>query len=139
MERKYLAFDIETAADIPGTDFNWRPHRPIGITCAAIIASDNAQPIIWHGKTDVGQPAPRMSRDEAREIELMGAFGMPAIDALKAATSVDAKILHMDDRIGRVKEGLLADLIAVEGDPAKDVSRLLNVKFVMKNGAIYKQ
>ena len=68
MERKYLAFDIETAADIPGTDFNWRPHRPIGITCAAVIASDDAQPLIWHGKTDAGQPAPRMSRDESREV-----------------------------------------------------------------------
>jgi len=76
--------------------------------------------------------------DEAREIELLGAFGMPALDALKAATSVDAKILHMDDRIGRVKEGLFADLIAVDGDPSADLSRLHNVTFVMKNGTIYK-
>jgi imidazolonepropionase-like amidohydrolase len=77
--------------------------------------------------------------DEAREIELLGAFGMPVLDALKAATSVDARILHMDDRIGRVKEGLFADLIAVDSDPLTDLSRLHNVKFVMKNGAIYKQ
>jgi imidazolonepropionase-like amidohydrolase len=77
--------------------------------------------------------------DEAREVELLGAFGMPALDALKAATSVDAKILHMDDRIGRVREGLFADLIAVDGDPSTDLSRLHNVKFVMKNGTIYKQ
>jgi hypothetical protein len=68
MPRKYLAFDIETAADIPGPDFNWRPHRPIGITCAAIVASDIPQPIVWHGKTDAGKPAPRMSPDEAREV-----------------------------------------------------------------------
>jgi imidazolonepropionase-like amidohydrolase len=77
--------------------------------------------------------------DEAREIELLGAFGMPALNALRAATSVNAKILHMDDRIGRVKEGLFADLIAVEGDPSADLSRLRNVKLVMKNGAVYKQ
>jgi imidazolonepropionase-like amidohydrolase len=77
--------------------------------------------------------------DEAREVELLGAFGMPVLDALKAATSVDAKILHMDDRIGRVKEGLFADVIAVDGDPSTDLSRLHNVKLVMKNGAIYKQ
>jgi imidazolonepropionase-like amidohydrolase len=77
--------------------------------------------------------------EEAREVELLGAFGMPVLDALKAATSVDAKILHMDDRIGRVKEGLFADVIAVDGDPSTDLSRLHNVKFVMKNGAIYKQ
>lgn len=77
--------------------------------------------------------------DEAREIELLGAFGMPALDALKAATSVDAKILHMEDRIGRVKEGLLADIIAVDGDPSKDLAKLHSVEFVMKNGTIYKQ
>jgi imidazolonepropionase-like amidohydrolase len=64
---------------------------------------------------------------------------MPVMDALKAATSVNAEILHMDDRIGRVKQGLLADLIAIQDDPAKDLSKLHNVKFVMKNGAIYKQ
>jgi imidazolonepropionase-like amidohydrolase len=77
--------------------------------------------------------------DEAREIELLGAFGMASLEALKAATSVDAKILHMDDRIGRVKQGLLADVIAVEGDPSKDLSKLHKVNFVMKNGTIYKQ
>src|SRR5262249_49039274 len=75
--------------------------------------------------------------DEAREIELLGAFGMPIFDALKAATSIDAKILHMEDRIGRVKQGLFADLIAVDGDPSKDLSKLHGVKFVMKNGTIY--
>jgi imidazolonepropionase-like amidohydrolase len=45
----------------------------------------------------------------------------------------------MDDRIGRVKEGLFADLIAVDGDPTKDLSKLHSVKFVMKNGTVYKQ
>ncbi len=77
--------------------------------------------------------------EEAREVELLASYGMTNIDALKAATSVDAKILHMEDRIGRVKEGLLADLIAVDGDPTKDVSVLHKVKFVMKNGTVYKQ
>jgi imidazolonepropionase-like amidohydrolase len=77
--------------------------------------------------------------DEAREVELMAAFGMPMLDALKSATSIDAKILHMDDRIGHIKPGLLADLIGVEGDPSRDLSRLHQVKFVMKNGTIYKQ
>src|SRR5262249_15011719 len=77
--------------------------------------------------------------EEARELELLASFGMSTVDALKAATSVDAKILHMDDRIGRVKEGLLADLIAVDGAPTKDLSVLHKVKFVMKNGTVYKQ
>jgi imidazolonepropionase-like amidohydrolase len=64
---------------------------------------------------------------------------MPALDALKAATSTDAKILNMEDRIGRIKQSLFADLIAVEGDPSKDLSRLHNVRFVMKDGTVYKQ
>ena len=45
MMRKYLAFDIETAKDIPGEDFNWKPHRPIGICCAAALAEGAKQPI----------------------------------------------------------------------------------------------
>src|SRR5437762_1919885 len=55
--------------------------------------------------------------DNAREIETMVAWGMPMIDALRSATSVDAHVLHMEDKIGRVKTGFFADLIAVEGDP----------------------
>jgi imidazolonepropionase-like amidohydrolase len=66
-------------------------------------------------------------------------FGMKPIDALIAATSTDAKILEMDDRIGMVKPGLWADLIAVDGDPTVDISTLKHVKFVMKNGVVYKQ
>ena len=77
--------------------------------------------------------------DNAREIETMVQFGMPLIDALRSATSVDARVLHMSDKIGAVKNGLFADLIAVEGDPTKDISALRRVKFVMKGGQIYKQ
>jgi imidazolonepropionase-like amidohydrolase len=77
--------------------------------------------------------------DNAREIETMIAWGMPIIDALRSATSVDARVLHMEDKIGRVKSGLFADLIAVDGDPTRDVSALRRVRFVMKGGAVYKQ
>jgi imidazolonepropionase-like amidohydrolase len=77
--------------------------------------------------------------DNAREIEAMVAWGMPIVDALKSATSIDARVLHMEDKIGRVKSGLFADLIAVEGDPTRDVSVLRHVQFVMKDGAVYKQ
>jgi len=77
--------------------------------------------------------------DNAREIETMVAWGMPIVDALRSATSVDARVLHMEEKIGRVKIGLFADLIAVEGDPAHDIPALRRVRFVMKDGAIYKQ
>ncbi len=77
--------------------------------------------------------------DNAREIETMVNWGMPIVDALRSATSIDARMLHMDDKIGRVKTGLSADPIAVEGDPTKDISALRRVRFVMKGGSIYKQ
>lgn len=77
--------------------------------------------------------------DNAKEIELMVAWGMPVVDALRSATSVDARVLHLEDKIGRVRVGLLADLIAVEGDPTRDISALRRVRLVMKNGVIYKQ
>jgi imidazolonepropionase-like amidohydrolase len=77
--------------------------------------------------------------DNAREIETMVAWGMPILDALRSATSVDARVLHVEDRIGRVRIGLFADLIAVEGDPTRDISALRRVRMVMKNGVLYKQ
>ena len=74
--------------------------------------------------------------ENAREIELMVDYGMPRLDALKAATSVAGRVLHMN--IGEVKPGMFADLIAVDGDPATDISALRRVKFVMKSGTVYK-
>jgi imidazolonepropionase-like amidohydrolase len=74
----------------------------------------------------------------AREMELLVEYGVPALEVLRYATSQNASIFHKEEQIGMVKIGLLADLIAVEGNPASDISNLRKVKMVMKDGKLYK-
>jgi imidazolonepropionase-like amidohydrolase len=69
------------------------------------------------------------------EMEAMQRAGMPAAQVMIAATSGNARILHLPDR-GAVKPGLLADLVAVDGDPTRDVSAVEHVRFVMKGGQV---
>jgi imidazolonepropionase-like amidohydrolase len=77
--------------------------------------------------------------DNAQEFSLMVAGGMPAIEAIRSATLYAAKLLAIDDTLGSVEAGKLADLIAVKGDPLSDITLLQQVQFVMKDGVIYKQ
>ncbi len=77
--------------------------------------------------------------DNVRELEIMVDYGMSPMAALIAATSGNASYFRQGERIGRVKPGLFADLIAVQGDPTTSVKVLRNVQFVMKNGKIYKE
>ena len=71
-----------------------------------------------------------------REMELMVEYGMTPLAVLQSATSINARVFHLD-RLGRIRKGLLADIIAVQGDPTKDISAIKSVKFVMKDGEIY--
>lgn len=75
--------------------------------------------------------------DGARELELMVDYGMKQVDALRAATAVAAKTLQLDNRLGVIKPGFLADLIAVGGDPTRDIKSLRHVKLVMKGGVVH--
>lgn len=76
--------------------------------------------------------------DNVLEMELMQEYGMKAFDVLKAATSVNARAFHLDNQVGFIKTGLKADLLIVSGDPSKNISDLRKIKFVMKDGVVYR-
>ncbi len=84
-------------------------------------------------------PGPVAHGDNAREVEGLVTNGLTPIQALRAATVNDAKMMHWGDRLGMVKAGMLADLVAVRGDPTKDIMALGNVQLVMKGGVVYKK
>ncbi len=76
--------------------------------------------------------------DNARELRLLVEYGATPLQALRAATSVNAGLLGWGDRLGRVAPGFLADLVAVSGDPLRGIAVLKDVHFVMKNGVVFR-
>ncbi|HEX4319890.1 MAG TPA: amidohydrolase family protein [Acidobacteriaceae bacterium] len=86
--------------------------------------------------SDVG-PFPHGT--QAREMELMVQYGMPAADVLKADLIHGARLLDWEGKIGELKPGYFADVIAVDGNPLENISAVKSVKFVMKDGVVYKR
>jgi imidazolonepropionase-like amidohydrolase len=76
--------------------------------------------------------------ENGRELELLVEYGLPPVQALRAATTINARVLHLDDQLGAVRPGLLADLVAVRGDPTRDIHAVRDVVFVMKGGAVFR-
>jgi imidazolonepropionase-like amidohydrolase len=74
-----------------------------------------------------------------QELEMLVKYGMTPLQALRCATSDASKLLALENKVGMVKEGMIADLAAFEGDPSKEIKDVRKVKFVMKSGTIYKQ
>ncbi|MGA0560706.1 amidohydrolase family protein, partial [Larkinella sp. VNQ87] len=75
----------------------------------------------------------------AKEFEYMVEAGMPPLAAIKSATMVNAELLGMKNQLGSVETGKLADLIAVDENPVQNIKTLQQVRFVMKEGKVYKQ
>lgn len=76
--------------------------------------------------------------DNAREMEMMVDYGMKAIDVLRSSTSINADVFNISNEVGRIKPGLLADILVVEGNPVENISQVRKVKLVMKGGIVAK-
>jgi imidazolonepropionase-like amidohydrolase len=77
--------------------------------------------------------------ENAKQFVWMVKYGMTPMQAIQSATSAAADLLGRGNELGSIKPGKYADLIAVSGDPLRDVSLLEHVRFVMKDGKVYKQ
>lgn len=96
------------------------------------LALEAKVPIIFGGDVGVFTHG-----ENYRELELMVAYGMQPIEVLQCATSSNAKFFHLNN-LGTIKKSFLADIIAIEGNPLKDIACMRKVSFVMKDGVIYK-
>ncbi|MFO0848592.1 MAG: amidohydrolase family protein [Gemmataceae bacterium] len=127
------------ATDATARYAGWRGGQPeppgVRAHRAAFKAAIEAGVTICNG-SDIGVFA---HGEGARELELLVSHGLTPTQALVAATSTAAKVLHLEKKVGAVRAGLLADLIAVEGDPTADIAAIRKVTLVMKGGTLHKR
>ena len=107
------------------------PARIVRKRASFQLALEHGVPICFGGDVGVYPHG-----DNVRELELMVEYGMATIETLRAATSANARYFGIDDEVGTVREGLIADLIAVEGDPTRNIAAPRRVQFVMKGGEV---
>ncbi len=139
MKQKGVAFCPTIAAGEAISEYNgWDknrdpdPDRVIKKKASFKLALTSGVQIVFGGDVGVFTHG-----ENYREFKLMVDYGMQPLKVLQSATSVNANIFHLD-KLGQIKEGFIADIIAVEGNPVKDISNMQKVRFVMKNGEIYK-
>jgi imidazolonepropionase-like amidohydrolase len=118
----------------PGRGGNWKPM--VDAERKAFAEGLQKHVKIVFG-TDVGG-FPWTEVNEAKEFRYYVDYGMTPMQAIRSATTVAAEMLGWSDKIGTVEPGKLADLVAVAGDPLADIGELENVRFVMKEGVVYK-
>lgn len=95
------------------------------IAAGVKIACGSDAPAIWHGRN-------------AEELVVLVKRGMTPLQALRAATTVSAELINSPD-LGRIAEGKLADIVGLPGDPLEDITTTQDVRFVMKDGRIFKR
>ena len=134
----YLCPTVAAGASLLEQRGGWAPGQPLAASMrakqASVKAALDAGVLLCNG-SDAGVFA---HGDNAKELELLVQYGVTPMRALLAATSVNAEMLNMKDRIGAIRPGLLADLVAVDGDPTQDIAALRKVRLVMKNGVVHR-